>query len=163
MPKKPFQTSSSLSKVMEALKKATTTTSQMIIETASSLPSRVGWKTPPSRYAAETKTMENARRDKEQAGHRKFGVKVHALERINDETPSVEAGLEIQSSLEVNPLLADSQRFDGIDPTVNPEPALNTDARREFDNEKRDQEMEKQLRLGNMPQMGRQFNPKPER
>jgi len=163
MPKKPFQTSSSLSKVMEALKKATTTTSQMIIETASSLPSRVGWKTPPSRYAAETKTMENARRDKEQAGHRKFGVKVHALERINDETPSAESGLEIQSSLEVNPLLADSQRFDGIDPTVNPEPALNTDARREFDNEKRDQEMEKQLRLGNMPQMGRQFNPKPER
>ena len=34
---------------------------------------------------------------------------------------------------------------------MNPEPALNTEARREFDNEKREQEKEKQLRLGNMP------------
>jgi hypothetical protein len=162
MGKRSSQTSSSLSKVMEALKKATTTTSQLIIETASSLPTRMGWKTPPGRYAEETKSMENARRDKEQAGHRKFAEKVHALERINDETPAPEEGLDIESSLQSNPMLQ-SQRFDGIDPTVNPEPALNTDARREFDNERREQEMEKQLRLGNMPQMGRQFNPKPER
>ena len=163
MSKKISEPKSSLSKVMEALKKATVATSQTIMETVSTIPTRMGWSTPPSRYSEETKAMQNARRDLEQAGHRKFGVKVHALERINDETPTPEASLEAQSSIEMNPLLADNQRFDGIDPTVNPEPALNTDARREFDNERREQEMEKQLRLGNMPQMGRQFNPRPER
>jgi hypothetical protein len=163
MSQKKFMSSSSISKVMEALKKATVSTSQMITEAASNLPTQLGWKTPPSRYVQETKAMENMRRDKEQAGHRKFGIKVHALERINDETPAPEAGLDIQSGIEANPLLADNQRFDGIDPNVNPEPALNSEARREFDNQRREQEMEKQLRLGNMPQMGRQFNPKPER
>ena len=39
----------------------------------------------------------------------------------------------------------------GVDPNLNPEPPLNTEARREYDNQKREQEMEKQLRLGNMP------------
>jgi hypothetical protein len=155
---------SSLSKMMKALKKATVATSQSIMESVSTIPSRMGWGTPPSRYAQETKSMENARRDLEQNGLReKFKVKVNSLERINDEIPSAEESLEAQSSIEMNPLLADNQRFDGIDPTVNPEPALNTDARREYDNQRREQEMEKQLRLGNMPQMGRQFNPRPER
>lgn len=42
-------------------------------------------------------------------------------------------------------------RFDGIDPNVNPEPPLNSEARREYDNKRREQEKEKQLRLGNMP------------
>lgn len=154
---------SSLAKMMSILKEKTTQTSQSMIEAVASLPTKMGWSTPPSRYAEETKAMDNARRDQEQSGHRKLGVKVHALERIADEQPSPEEGLEVQSGIEINPLLADNQRFDGIDPTVNPEPALNTDARREFDNERREQEMEKQLRLGNMPQMGRQFNPRPER
>lgn len=154
---------SSLAKMMSILKEKTTQTTQSMIEAVSSLPTKMGWTTPPSRYAEETRSMDNARRDLEQSGHRKLGVKVHALERINDEQPSAEAGLEVQSSIEMNPLLADNQRFDGIDPTVNPEPAMNTDARREFDNERREQELEKQLRLGNMPQMGRQFNPRPER
>ena len=148
---------SSLVKVMEAL--GSTTTQLTIVEPIKPF----GRKTPPSRFAKETMSMENARRDLEQAGHRKFGVKVHALERVHEETPIVDEGLEIQSGIEANPLLADNQRFDGIDNSVNPEPALNSAARREFDNERREQEMEKQLRLGNMPQMGRTFNPKPER
>ena len=52
------------------------------------------------------------------------------------------------------------QRFDGIDPSVNPAPALNTAARTEFDNIKREQEMEKQLRLGLIPGNTKKFNPK---
>lgn len=60
--------------------------------------------------------MENARRDKEQSGHRGLGISVHARERVNDEPLSMEQSLEAQnsSSLMSNPLL-DSQRFDGID------------------------------------------------
>lgn len=154
---------SSLAKMMSLLKEKTTQTSVSVIEAVTRLPTKMGWTTPPSRFAEEKRSMDNARRDLEQSGHRKLGVKVHALERIADEQPLPEAGLEVQSTIETNPLLADNQRFDGIDPTVNPEPALNSEARREFDNERREQELEKQLRLGNMPQMGRQFNPRPER
>ena len=117
---------------------------------------------PPSTFKQETRVMENARRDKEQSGHRGLGISVHANERVNDEPLSMEQSLEAQnsSSLMSNPLL-DSQRFDGIDPNVNPAPALNTDARTEYDNLRREQEMEKQLRLGLMPSNSKTFNPKP--
>jgi len=117
---------------------------------------------PPSTYIKETRAMANDRRDKEQSGHRGLGISVHARERVNDEPLSMEQSLEAQSSstLMSNPLL-DSQRFDGIDPNVNPAPALNTDARTEYDNLKREQEMEKQLRLGLMPSNSKKFNPKP--
>jgi hypothetical protein len=118
---------------------------------------------PPTRFKKETKVMENMRRDMEQAGHRKFGVHVLANERSNEETLSndLEMGMEQQSSLMENPLL-DSQRFDGIDPNVNPKPDLSSTARKEFDNAKREQEMEKQLRLGLMPGANKKFNPKPD-
>ena len=117
---------------------------------------------PPSSYKEETRVMENARRDKEQSGHRGLGISVHANERVNDEPLSMEQSLEAQnsSSLMSNPLL-DSQRFDGIDPNVNPAPALNSDARTEYDNLKREQELKKQLRLGLMPSNSKTFNPKP--
>ena len=54
----------------------------------------------------------------------------------------------------------DSQRFDGIDPNLNPEPPLNSEARREYDNEKREQEKEKLHRLGLLPKFS--TAPKPQ-
>lgn len=98
----------------------------------------------------ETWTMDRQRRLSEQAGHRRL-ARVHA--RTHAE-PTTQAGPapegELQNDILQNPWL-NSQRFDGVDPNLNPEPPLNTEARREFDNERREQEMEKQLRLGNMP------------
>lgn len=118
---------------------------------------------PPTRFKKETKVMENMRRDIEQAGHRQFGVHVIANERSNEDTfeNQMDMGLEQQSSLLENPLL-DSQRFDGIDPNVNPKPDLSSTARKDFDNAKREQEMEKQLRLGLTPGNDKKFNPKPD-
>jgi DNA-nicking Smr family endonuclease len=96
---------------------------------------------------AETTSMERKRRLAEQQGERQLGP-VKAREHSEEVTNSPEG--ELQNSILQHPEL-DSQRFDGIDPNLNPEPPLNSAARREFDNEKREQEQEKQLRLGNMP------------
>jgi DNA-nicking Smr family endonuclease len=98
--------------------------------------------------AAETKDMERKRRLAEQQGERQLGP-VKARDHSNDEVKNSPEG-ELQNSILQHPEL-DSQRFDGIDPNLNPEPPLNSEARREFDNEKREQDQEKQLRLGNMP------------
>ncbi len=75
-------------------------------------------------------------------------------QRKNNDGPGV------QESIKQHPLL-DSQRFDGIDPNLNPAPFGNQEAMIEFENERREQEMEKQLRLGNMPKMGRSNTPEP--
>ena len=97
---------------------------------------------------AETKSMERKRRLAEQQGERQIAP-VKAREHSDvEQAPSPEG--ELQNSILQHPEL-DNQRFDGIDPNLNPEPPLNTEARREYDNERREQEMEKQLRLGNMP------------
>lgn len=102
----------------------------------------------------DTQIMERQRRLVEQQGHRRF-ARVHAREHAVQEGSSPEQGLEEgqeQNNILQNPWL-NSQRFDGVDPNLNPEPPLNTEARREFDNERRQQEMEKQLRLGNVPRV----------
>ncbi len=106
-----------------------------------------------SYLADDTQLMERQRRIHEQDGHRRY-AKVHAREHTNQENVSPEHSLEgqAQNNILQNPWL-NSQRFDGIDPNLNPEPPLNTEARREFDNERRQQEMEKQLRLGNVPRI----------
>lgn len=96
----------------------------------------------------ETTHMERERRLAEQHGHRKL-ARVHAREHHEQEQQPAPEG-ELQNSIMQHPKL-DNQRFDGIDTNLNPEPPLNTEARREYDNERRNQEMEKQLRLGNMP------------
>lgn len=96
----------------------------------------------------ETFHMEREQREAEQQGHRQL-AKVHAREHHEQKEHSAPEG-ELQNDIRQHPWL-DAQRFDGIDPNLNPEPPLNTEARREFDNERREQEMEKQLRLGNMP------------
>lgn len=101
-------------------------------------------KTIPSILIDETKTMERQRRLAEQEGHRRL-AKVHAREH-HEETQNAAPEAALQNDILQNPWL-DSQRFDGIDPNLNPEPPLNTDARREYDNERREQEMEKQLKL----------------
>lgn len=96
----------------------------------------------------ESRSIERKRRLLEQDGHRRL-ARVHAREHNDEEVNRSPEG-ELQNSIMQHPLLAD-QRYDGYDPNVNPEPPLNSEARREFDNEKRKQEQEKQLRLGNMP------------
>ncbi|CEG57679.1 Smr/MutS family protein [Legionella fallonii] len=113
------------------------------------LPTRLPTKGRESSFlVAETRSMERKRRLAEQQGERQLAP-VKAREH-SDEEPKAGPEGELQNSILQHPAL-DSQRFDGIDPNLNPEPPLNTKARREFDNEKREQEKEKQLRLGNMP------------
>jgi ssDNA-binding Zn-finger/Zn-ribbon topoisomerase 1 len=107
----------------------------------------------------ETETMDRERRLAEQEGHRRR-ARVNAREhheRLAQQAQGPEGTYEHQ--LMQHPAL-NNQRFDGVDPNVNPEPTLNTDARREFDNERREQDKEKQLRLGNMPKFS--TAPKPQ-
>lgn len=105
-----------------------------------------------SYLAEDTDLLERQRRIHEQDGHRRY-AKVHAREHAIKDNSNTGLGLEAQqNNILQNPWL-NSQRFDGIDPNLNPEPPLNSEARREFDNERREQEMEKQLRLGNMPRV----------
>lgn len=102
--------------------------------------------------ADDTPALDRQRRLLEQDGHRNY-ARVHAREHP-EQTTQQNLALEegVQNNILQNPWL-NSQRFDGIDPNLNPEPPLNTEARREFDNERREQEMEKQLRLGNVPRV----------
>ncbi|NDH67651.1 MAG: hypothetical protein EBY22_07055 [Gammaproteobacteria bacterium] len=101
----------------------------------------------------DTATLDRQRRLIEQEGHRHYArvnAREHTPEQSTQQNLAQEGGM--QNNILQNPWL-NSQRFDGIDPNLNPEPPLNTEARREFDNERREQEMEKQLRLGNMPRV----------
>lgn len=104
----------------------------------------------------ETRTMDRRRRQMEQDGHRQLS-RVNARHHSEEETQATAPEGELQNSIRQHPWL-DKQRFDGID-SNNPEPPLNSAARTEFDNERREQEMEKQLRLGNMPKFS---SPRPE-
>ena len=102
-----------------------------------------------SMLVVETKPMERRRREVEQQGHRQLApvkARVHSDEEVQNNNPEGEP----QNTILQHPDL-DNQRFDGVDPNLNPEPPLNSDARREFDNEQREQDKDKQLRLGNMP------------
>lgn len=107
----------------------------------------------------DTATMDRNRRLMEQDGHRQH-AKVNARSHNMDDSQAPAPEGELQNSIQQHPWL-DAQRFDGIDPNLNPEPPLNTAARREFDNERREQEMEKQLRLGNMPKFSTAPKPSP--
>lgn len=109
----------------------------------------------------ETMAMENARRLEEQKGHRRYArVNQNKDRQIEEQNISAENQMGLQGPKE-HPFLSDNQRFDGIDPNVSPAPDINTDARREFDNERREQEKEKQLRLGNELQNQYRSTPKP--
>jgi len=102
-----------------------------------------------SLLVAETKTMDRNRRLAEQQGERRL-ARVNAREHADNEPVHNSPEGEMQNNILQHPDL-DSQRFDGIDPNLNPEPPLNSEAKTEYDNERREQEKEKQLRLGNMP------------
>lgn len=88
----------------------------------------------------ETFFMEKERREKEQQGHRQL-AKVNAVEHQEPSAPGPEG--ELQNDIQGHPKFKDRQDLDGIEiGPDNPIPALNTEARREFDNA----ELEKQLR-----------------
>lgn len=106
----------------------------------------------------ETTLMARSRRELEQKGNRQFAPVNTRPHKEPDESLAPEG--ELQNAIAQHPYL-EAQRFDGISPNLNPEPPLNTDARREFDNERREQEKEKQYRLGNMPKFSTAPKPRP--
>ncbi|MFI4918405.1 MAG: hypothetical protein ACHP65_02500 [Legionellales bacterium] len=99
---------------------------------------------------AETKSMDRKRRLAEQEGHRQLGCSVKAREHSETESQNNGPEGELQNDILQHPDL-DSQRFDGIDPSLNPLPPLNTAADEAYKQEKQKQQEELQLRLGNMP------------
>lgn len=105
----------------------------------------------------ETKRMAREQRLAEQSGHRQL-ARVNARDH-DVEQPNAAPEGELQNSILQHPNL-DKQLYDGADPPVNALPPQNTAARTKFDNERREQEMEKQLRLGNMPKFS--TAPKPQ-
>jgi hypothetical protein len=107
----------------------------------------------------ETKAMENERRLQEQRGHRKFARTI-TRDRVDEPDNSQGNELSMQEGPKDHPFLQ-SQRFDGVDPNVSPAPEIGTEARREFDNEKREQDKEKQLRLGNQLQNKNEYQARP--
>ena len=110
-----------------------------------------------SYLSEETKKMSNQRREIEQKGERQF-ARVNAKEHSDDELQHA-AGDDLQNEMMQHPWFQ-GQRFDGIDDNT-PEPALNSLARKDFDNARREQEMEKQLRLGLAPGPKFSSTPKP--
>ena len=103
----------------------------------------------PKMLVEETRAMANDQREEEQQGHRRF-ARVHARERFDDEPKNAAPEGEMQNDIPENPWL-NSQRFDGIDPNLNPNPPLNTEARREFDNLQNQKKLQYQLQHGLTP------------
>ena len=105
---------------------------------------------------------ERRRREAEQDYlRRRFAVRVHSREHTQSE---LSQGLEeaLDNGMLPHPYL-DGQHFDGIDPSVNSDPALNSTSRAEFDNAKREKQKEHQNRLENQLNHTHTpgFNPKP--
>lgn len=103
----------------------------------------------PSILVDETFHMDRALREKVQEGHRRY-ARVHAREHQEPLSHGINPEQAPENDMLANPWLQ-SQRFDGIDPNLNPEPPLNSEARREFDNERREQELAHRLALGLVP------------
>lgn len=126
---------------------------------------------PSSFLVDETKTMERARRQLEQQGHRAL-LQIRVLEQDHalDEL-SMRAGdeLDYSSDLQHHPLL-DGQQFDGIESNP-PDPSLSPAAKEKYKEAQRKQKAEKELklslnptyqnRLTNTPSFTPRFNPKP--
>lgn len=111
---------------------------------------------PTTYLVEETEFMQYERRGLEQQVERQLA----SVEERRKPQRKEDNGPGVQEKMKQHPLL-DSQRFDGIDPSLNPAPFGNQEAMIEFENERREQEMDKQLRLGNMPKMGRSMTPEP--
>lgn len=112
----------------------------------------------------ETRAMAREQRLAEQEGHRRL-AKVNAREHPEEGQRPNAPDAELQNNnMSQHPApMFNSQRFDGIDTTLNPAPDLNTEARLKYDNERREQEMEKQERLQNVLGLGKRpkFSPRP--
>lgn len=135
--------------------------SPLWIEIAFAVVRQAGTRDISSILVQETNNMERQRRLREQDGHRQYArvnARYHA--DLSNSSPGLAAEAGLQNHIKQNPWL-NSQRFDGIDPNLNPEPPQNSEARTEFDNQRREQDMEKQLRLGNMPRFNATPKPKP--
>lgn len=108
----------------------------------------------------QTKAMEDFRRLEEQEGLRKLTqAKIHARDREQVYLSTPEG--ELQNDIMQHPLLAERQQFDGVDIPLSQLPYMNRDAKTKYENAKREQQLELQMRLGHMPKMG--TAPKPER
>jgi hypothetical protein len=107
-----------------------------------------------SYLADESFLMEQEQRATAQQGHRQY-AKVNVVEHTEPRQSAQEG--EYQNNIKQNPYL-DSQRFDGTDPNESQVPALNTEARTEYDNALREQH---QLKHSLMPKMGTAPEPKP--
>lgn len=118
-------------------------------------------KTTMSSYLVDdTDSMDRARRLMEQEVLRQQ-AKVHARAHNENEPQNTPEG-DLQNSIKQHPSARlNSQRYDGIDPNLNPEPPLNTDARREYDNAEREQ-LQKKLDLGLTPKHSSTPTPRPQ-
>ena len=105
---------------------------------------------PATYLVEETEQMNYERRGLEQQIERQLA----RVEERRKPKRDNNSGPGVQEKMKQHPLL-DSQRFDGIDPNLNPAPFGNQEAMIEFENQQREQKLEQQLRLGNMPKMGR--------
>lgn len=110
---------------------------------------------PTTYLVEETEQMQYERRGLEQVVERQLAT---VEERRKPKRDYNNEGPGQQEQIKQHPLL-DSQRFDGIDPSLNPAPFGNEQAVIDFENERREQDKEKQLRLGNMPKMGNSYVP----
>ncbi|WP_367606434.1 hypothetical protein [Legionella sp. W05-934-2] len=97
-----------------------------------------------SMLAEDSVRVEWDRRAQEQAGEGHYG-KVNVKERREEDKMTPEG--ELLNDIPQHPLL-NRQTYDGVPINDNPEPPLNSDARREYDNAKRLQH-QKQLQLKN--------------
>lgn len=100
-----------------------------------------------------TKGMENQRREALQEQFAKlYHIKVHSRDR--EERPSSGPEEAMENDIPNHPFFEQQQRFDGIDPNVNPLPALNTEADRELKNALNEQKLQHQMKLGLLPKPG---------
>lgn len=106
----------------------------------------------------ETFQMEQEQRAKEQQGHSRL-AKVNVVEHQEPRQGAAALEGELQNQIKQHPYL-DSQLNDGADPNENREPDLNSEARMEYDNAKREQALEHTMKLGLMPK-GTAPEPKP--
>lgn len=106
----------------------------------------------------ETDQMRYERRGLEQQVERRLG-RVEERKKPQRKTENTLTNGQ-EHMMKQHPLL-DSQRFDGIDSSLNPAPFGNEEAKIAFENEKREQDQEKQLRMGlnNAPKMGNRYLP----
>lgn len=111
-----------------------------------------------SSYLAEdTKSIELNRHSIEEEWLKQL-AKVNAKEHSESSLSAAPEG-QLQNSIPQHPWLA-TQRFDGIDPDLNPEPSSNPEAEQEFDVARNEQKLEQQLRLNNVPQYSTAPKPK---